>query len=89
MKIYILERHDKSFLSKDLEWSCDQAAKDIFYTPFRDVALNQLVELNAKTIDLRAVVIECDADSSGNPVILLHAENANQIEAMKVQPHVA
>lgn len=89
MKIFILQRHDTAVLSKDLEWTCDVTSNDIFYSPHRDVALNQLVELNAKHIDLRVNIIECEADANGRPVMQLEAENVSQIEAIKSQPSAA
>lgn len=88
MKIYILQKHDKTTLNSDLEWISDIKPSDLFYTPHRDIALNQLIELNAKNIDLRADIIECDADAKGRPVLLLEAGNTEQI-AIGVQPNAA
>jgi hypothetical protein len=73
------------FLTKDLDWTCDVNSNDIFFSPLRDIALNQLVELNAKQIDLRVNIIECEADANGRPVMQLEAENISQIEAIKSQ----
>ena len=88
MKIYILQKHDKMTLNSDLEWISDIKPSDVFYTSHRDIALNQLIELNAKDTDLRADIIECDADAKGCPVLLLEAENTEQI-AVGVQPNAA
>ena len=89
MQIFILQRHDKAVLSKDLDWTCNITSNDIFYSPHRDIALNQLVELNAKQIDLRVNIIECEADAKGRPVMQLEAQNVSQIEAIKSQPSAA
>ena len=89
MKLFMLQRQDAGFLSKDLDWTCDVTSNDIFYSPHRDIALNQLVELNAKQIDLRVNIIECEADAKGRPVMQLEAENVSQIEAIKSQPSAA
>ena len=89
MKIFVLQRHDTAVLSKDLEWTCDVTCNDIFYSPHRDIVLNQLIELNAKQIDLRVNIIECEADANGRPVMQLEAENVSQIEAIKSQPSAA
>ena len=85
----MLQRHDKAILSKDLDWTCDVTSNDIFYSPHRDIVLNQLVELNSKQIDLRVNVIECEADANGRPVMQLEAENASQIEAINSPPSAA
>ena len=89
MKIFVLQRHDTAVLSKDLDWNCDVTSNDIFYSPHRDIALNQLVELNTKQIDLRVNIIECEADANGRPVMQLKADNINQIETIKSQPSAA
>ncbi|MDG0969536.1 MAG: hypothetical protein P8Q37_11010 [Porticoccaceae bacterium] len=78
MKIYILQRHDQAILDKHLRWTHDIKATDVLYTKHRDIAVNQLVELNAKDIDLRAEIQPCNADSKGRPVILLEALNTQQ-----------
>ncbi len=54
MKIYIIKNHDESILGKDLEWLDGRDTNQIFKTEHRDIALNQLIELNAKDINLRA-----------------------------------
>jgi len=89
MRIFLLQRHDGSVLSKNLDWTCDLTSNDIFYSPHRDIALNQLVELNVKQIDLRVNIIECEADANGRPVMQLKADNVSQIEAIKSQPSAA
>ena len=71
MKIYIIKSHDGSILSKDLEWVDGADAKLLFNAPHRDIALNQLIQLNAKNIHLRAQIVECDADKKGRPTLLL------------------
>ena len=40
--------------------------------------MNQLIELNAKDISLRADIVECAADPKGRPVVLLEALNTEQ-----------
>ena len=44
---------------------------------------------DAKQIDLRVNIIECEADANGRPVMQLEAENVSQIEAIKSQPSAA
>lgn len=71
MKIYIIKSHDGSILGKDLEWLDGSDANQVYSAHHRDIALNQLIELNAKDIHLRAGIIECEADKKGRPVLLL------------------
>lgn len=57
MKNYILQASDKRYLNKDLEWCAEIAPEQLFITEHQDVALNQLIELNAKDVELRATVV--------------------------------
>jgi hypothetical protein len=76
MKIYIIKSHDESILGKDFDWLDGTNVKLIFNTPHRDIALNQLIELNAKDINLRAHIVECEADNKGRPIMPLESAAA-------------
>ena len=78
MRIYIIQSQDMATLDKHLQWTQDIEASSVFYTPHRDIALNQLIELNAKDTSLRADIVECSADSKGRPIVLLEAINTEQ-----------
>lgn len=67
MTVFILQNQHEEYLDKSLEWVRFSEANQLFKTPHRDVALNQLMELNAKDIQLRAKIISCELDKSGNP----------------------
>ena len=89
MKIYILQTQDQRTLNKDLEWSSEADRNIVFCTPFRDIALNQLIELNAKDIDLRASIVECDTDAKGGPVLTADLQASNQSAANSAQSDAA
>ena len=94
MKIYIIKSHDESILGKDFDWLDGTNASLIFNTPHRDIALNQLIELNAKDINLRAEIIECEADKKGRPIMLLESAAAttpasNSASASTIQSDAA
>jgi len=76
MKIYIIKNHNENVLGKAFEWLDRTTASLIFNTPHRDIALNQLIELNAKDINLRAQIVECEADKKGRPIMLLESTAA-------------
>ena len=76
MKIYIIKSHDESILGKGFDWMDGTNASQIFNTKHRDIALNQLIELNAKDIYLRAQIVECEADKKGRPIMLLESTAA-------------
>jgi len=69
MTVFILQNQHQQYLEKSLEWDNGADANQLFKTPHKDVALNQLMELNSKDIELRATVISCELNSAGNPVL--------------------
>ena len=54
MTIFILQNQHQQYLEKSLEWNNEADPNQLFKTPHKDVALNQLMELNSKDILLRA-----------------------------------
>ena len=94
MKIYVIKKHDESILGKDLEWLDGTDANLVFKTEHRDIALNQLIELNSKDINLRAQIVECEADKKGRPIMLLESAAAtssasNSVSANTIQSDAA
>ena len=90
MKIYIIKSHDESILGKDFDWLDGTNASLIFNTKHRDIALNQLIELNAKDINLRAHIVECEADKKGRPIMLLESAAATPTDpANNIQSNAA
>ena len=89
MKIYILQTQDQRTLNKDLEWSSEADRNAVFQTPHRDIAINQLIELNAKDISLRAAIVECEADSKGRPVLTVGQQARNSDDSNSSQSNEA
>lgn len=69
MSLFIIHNSRGEFLDRQLNWVSAEDASVIFHTPHRDVALNQLIELNARDIHLRAKVVQCDSDGKGRPLL--------------------
>ena len=69
MPLYIIQSQGGQVLDKHLNWVDGVDRSQLFSTPHRDVALNQLIELNTRDIQLRARVVACDCDDRGNPVV--------------------
>ena len=72
---YILQRSDGLYLGKDLIWAKNSKNNPLFHSEHQDIALNKLIELNAKDITLRAKVISCEIDATGN-IICDNSSNA-------------
>ena len=69
MTLYIVRDAIGNLLTKDLSWTMECASTNLFKTPHKDVALNQLLELNASDITLRAQIVTCEVDKRNRPVI--------------------
>ena len=76
MKVYILKTQDNLVLNKNFEWSSEPHRDSVFHSPHRDIALNQLIEVNAKDISLRVSIVEHEADSKGRPILISNADVA-------------
>jgi hypothetical protein len=70
MKVYILKTQNNLVLNKNFEWSSEPHRDTVFSSPHRDIALNQLIELNAKDISLRVSIVEREADSKGRAILI-------------------
>ena len=73
---YILQRSDGLYLGKDLDWTANYENTPLYHSEHQDIALNQLIELNAKDINLRAKVISCVISAKGKITILNNSSNA-------------
>ena len=73
---YILQRSDGLYLGKDLDWTANYENTPLYHSEHQDIALNQLIELNAKDINLRAKVISCEISAKGKITILNNSSNA-------------
>jgi len=68
MTLYIIENDRGERLDKQLNWVSAMETGNLFHSPHRDVALNQLIELNARDIHVRARVVACETDDRGRPL---------------------
>jgi hypothetical protein len=69
MTLFIVRDATGNLLTKDLSWTMDCVTTELFKTPHKDVALNQLLELNASDVGLRAQIVACEVDNKNRPVI--------------------
>ena len=89
MKTYVLQAQNNDMLDKELQWTYKIVAKYIVTTPHRDIALNQLVELNAKDSSLRAEVVEYELGPNGVPLLSVDAISKELIAANTDQSSAA
>ena len=73
---FVLQDADGRYLGKDLDWMDELKASAVFCCEYQDQALNKLVELNAKDINLRAQVSACDSDHGGKLSLIASSSSA-------------
>ncbi|OUS14012.1 hypothetical protein A9Q89_00625 [Gammaproteobacteria bacterium 53_120_T64] len=69
MAVFVLQDMSDNFLTKALEWRDDCSPVEVYCSPHKDVALNHLLEVNAKNPDLRARVVSCEAGPKNRPLL--------------------
>ncbi len=67
--LFIIRNQNNQFLTRKNDWVDGSEAQALFKTPHHDIALNQLIEINTKHIDLRCELVKCQPNEKGIPVI--------------------
>jgi len=68
-QLFLIRNQNMHYLGKNGEWLDGSHAPGLFRCEHRDVAVNQLIEINIKDFDLRGEIILCDIDERGYPVV--------------------
>lgn len=69
MSVFIIINHQQQYLGKQAQWLETGDVAHCFRTPHYDVALNQLIESNARDIEQRLTLLECPLDEKSQPVL--------------------
>ena len=69
MTVFVIQDTDGRFLNREAQWNDAESTVPVFYSPHKDIALNQLLEVNAQDVLLRAQVVACPSNAKGRPVI--------------------
>ncbi len=67
---YVIRNQQGQYLTRKNEWVSGRDTSILFHQPWYDQALNQLIEINAKDIELRGTVVELELDDKGRPQVL-------------------
>lgn len=66
---FILQNQDKLFFGKSKEWVDGYDANSLFKTPYKDEAINQMVEISSKDYKQRVKVVSCELNEKGLPIL--------------------
>jgi hypothetical protein len=67
--VFVIRNQHGFYLTRQNEWADGHDPAPLFRTAYRDVALNTLIELNARDIELRGSIIEVEVNEKGLPKI--------------------
>lgn len=67
--VFILQNQYKHFLGKQSHWLDGRDLNALYKTPYKDEAINQMVEVSAKDYTQRIKIISCALNDKGQPDI--------------------
>lgn len=79
---YVIRNQLGQYLTRKGEWVSGKDAGALFHQPWFDQALNHLIEVNSKDIELRGKVVELELDDKGRPVVLELGPDPQQPELL-------
>ena len=68
-ELFILQNQHKLFLSKQNSWVDGQDVNLLYKSPYKDEAINQMVEVSAKDYTQRIKLVRCAMNDKGLPDI--------------------
>ena len=81
-KAFVIRNQDGQYLTKKGEWVSGKEATGLYHQAHYDQALNQLIEVNAKDIYLRGIILELDLCEKRRPVVLEYGPDPEQPELL-------
>jgi hypothetical protein len=68
-EVFVICNHDGLFLGKQGQWLDESEPALVYRTPHRDIALNHLIEVNARDIEQRLVMMQCPLNEKDVPLL--------------------
>lgn len=67
--VFVIRNHLHQYLNKQSNWISGKEALQLYRSDFHDEALNTLIEVNAKDVSLRGIIIEVEVNDKKRPQI--------------------
>ena len=67
--VFVIHNSDGSFLGKQNQWLSPAEAQAVWRSPHHDVALNQMIEANAREVFLRLQIMSCPLTDKDLPLL--------------------
>lgn len=79
-KTFVIRNQLGQYFARKGDWISGKDPHGIFFQPHYDQALNQLIEINSKDIELRGEVTSLELDEKGKPIVLEFGPEPEQFE---------
>ena len=86
---YVIRNQLGQYLTRKGEWVSGRDTGILFHQPWYDQALNQLIEINSKDIELRGKVVELKLDDKARPIVEELGPDPQQTELLADEPGVS
>ena len=73
--VFVIRNHEKRYLTKKHKWRSGNDKNILYRASEKDVALNELIEVNAKDIMARLQLVLCDLDDNNQPIVEVLADD--------------
>lgn len=67
--VFIISNQSGLFLGKQAQWLDENEPAAVWRSPHRDIALNHLIESNARDIEQRMVLLQCPLNERDIPLL--------------------
>ena len=67
--VFVIRNHENRYLTKKHKWRSGKDAGILFRATEKDVALNELIEVNAKDVMSRLQLVLCELDERDQPLV--------------------
>lgn len=84
-QVFVIRNQDGLYLTKQQQWHNGEEANLLFKSTHHDVALNTLIEANAKDFTLRLEIIQIETNEKGLPLVEVTAANPESATADNVE----
>ena len=78
-KVFVIRNHLEQYLDKKNNWLAGSEPAKLYRSDFHDEALNTLIEVNSKDINLRGEILEVSIDEKKRPEVQV-SKNALKLE---------
>ena len=66
---YVVRSAEGHYLSKQQDWLSGKDKNSLYFTKHKDVALNQLIDITIKNVNVRAKIVPCELDEKSRPLV--------------------